>query len=51
MTRTDCRQSSNTEIYAPPRNWEVACAITQLKAGVALTEGQKVMLEQVRKEA
>ena len=51
MTPTEFRHSSNTESYAPPRNWEVACAITQMKAGVVLTEGQEAMLEQVRKEA
>ncbi|GAN66891.1 hypothetical protein [Acetobacter orientalis] len=51
MTPTDCRHASNVEIYAKPRNWEVACAITQMKAWVVLTEGQEAMLEQVRKEA
>lgn len=51
MTRTDCRHASTAEIYAPPRNWEVACAITQLRAGVALTEGQEAILERARKEA
>ncbi|MFT9115235.1 MAG: hypothetical protein ABF443_14210 [Acetobacter malorum] len=51
MTRTDCRHPSNAEIYAPPQNWEVACAIAQLRAGVALTEGQKVLLERAREEA
>lgn len=50
MTPTDCRHPNNANVYAPPWNWEVACAITQLKAGVALTEGQKALLEQATRK-
>ena len=46
---TDCRHPNNAGVYAPPRNWAVACAATQVKYGVALTEGQKVAVEEVRK--
>lgn len=30
-------------IYAPPRNWDVACALCNLRAGVPLTEAQKAL--------
>lgn len=46
---TDCRHPNNASIYAPPRNWVVACAATQVKHGVPLTEAQKVAVEAARK--
>lgn len=46
---TDCRHPNNASIYAPPRNWEVACAATQARHGVALTEAQKRVVEAVKK--
>ena len=42
---------SNAEIYAAPRNWDVACAISQLKAGVALTKRQAELLKPAEKAA
>lgn len=48
---TDCRHPNNAGIYAPPRNWDVACAITQVRAGVALTEAQKENLKKMGMEA
>jgi hypothetical protein len=35
---------TNSEIYAPPRNWDVACALCNLRAGVPLTEAQKALV-------
>jgi hypothetical protein len=35
----------NSEIYAPPRNWDVACALCNLRAGVPLTEAQKALVK------
>lgn len=46
---TDCRHPNNASIYAPPRNWEVACAATQARCGVALTEAQERVVEAVKK--
>ncbi len=46
---TDCRHPNNAGVYAPPRNWAVACAATQAKHGVPLTEAQKVAVREARK--
>ena len=32
---------SNFETYAPPRDWDKACAVQNMRAGVRLTDAQK----------
>ena len=48
MTKTDCRTPGNASIYAKPVNWDVACAITQMRAGVELTAHQKAMFARIK---
>ena len=48
MTPTDCRHPNNASVFMPPRNWDVACAITQMRAGVELTAHQKAMLARLK---
>lgn len=36
---------ANASIYAPPRDWNIACALQNLRSGVPLTEAQKNILE------
>lgn len=48
MTATPFKPA-NASIYAPPRNWDVACALCNLRAGVPLTEAQKALVEGVKK--
>lgn len=37
--------TANAEIMAQPRDWNVACAMAQVRMGVPLTEAQRVLVE------
>lgn len=40
--------TANAGIMAPPRDWNVACAVAQARMGVALTEGQREIVERAK---
>lgn len=37
--------TANAEIMAQPRDWNVACAMAQVRMGVPLTETQRALVE------
>lgn len=40
----DFLKPGNVEIYTPPINWDVACALQNVRAGVPLTEAQQELV-------
>lgn len=42
----DFLKPGNVETYAAPVDWNVACALQNVRAGVPLTEAQKSMLQE-----
>ena len=40
----------NAKIYCQPVDWNVACALTQMRAGVELTPTQKAMFARMMAE-
>lgn len=44
----DFLKPGNVETYAPPVDWNVACALQNVRAGVPLTEAQKELVKNAR---
>lgn len=44
----DFLKPGNVEIYTAPVDWNVACALQNVRAGVPLTEAQKELLKNAR---
>ena len=42
----DFLKPGNVETYTAPVDWNVACALQNVRAGVPLTEAQKSMLQE-----
>ena len=49
MTETPFKPG-NAKIYCQPVDWNVACALTQMRAGVELTPTQKAMFARIKAE-
>lgn len=43
--RPDFLKPGNVETYAPPVDWNVACALQNVRFGVSLTEEQKELVK------
>lgn len=48
MTTESPFKPANASIYAPPRNWDLACALCNIRAGVKLTAHQKALLARLK---